>query len=230
MLRAFGDDLWLVDGPDVEAMAGFSYPTRMAVVRLADGGLWVWSPIEPSPERLAAVDALGPVRHLVAPNSLHHLFLPDWARAYPEAKVHAAPGLRRKRRDVAFDGDLGDEADAAWAGEIDQVVMRGNLITEEVVFFHRPARVVLVTDLLQQVPVGRLAGWRGFVARLDLMAEAEPTVPRKFRVAFVGRRAARDALRRVLAWPAQRVIMAHGTPVEEDGQAFLRRAFAWLMD
>jgi len=53
-------------------------------------------------------------------------------------------------------------------------------------------------------------------------------VPRKFRVAFANRRAARKSLQRVLAWPAQKVLMAHGTPVETDAQAYLRRAFGWL--
>jgi hypothetical protein len=32
----------------------------------------------------------------------------------------------------------------------------------------------------------------------------------------------------VLAWPIERVLIAHGTPVEKDGQAFLRHAFSWM--
>jgi hypothetical protein len=85
---------------------------------------------------------------------------------------------------------------------------------------------VLFTDLLQQTP--KNTGWRALVARLDLMTGPEPQVPRKFRLAFTDRRAARAALQRILAWPARKVLMAHGTPVEKDAQEFLRRAFAWL--
>lgn len=62
------------------------------------------------------------------------------------------------------------------------------------------------------------------VAKLDLMVGPEPSVPRKFRVAFTSRRAARDSLQRIFAWPTEKVLMAHGTPVEKDAQAFLRRA------
>ena len=51
---------------------------------------------------------------------------------------------------------------------------------------------------------------------------------RKFRIAFTNRRAARDALDRIFAWPVEKVLMAHGTPVENDAHAFLRRAFRWL--
>ena len=176
----------------------------------------------------AEVDTLGQVACIIAPNSLHHLFLVEWKSTYPGAKVYAPPGLRTKRKDIAFDADLGNASSPDWAGEIDQVLMQGNLITTEVVFFHVGSGTVLFTDLIQQFPVSLFSSWRGLVAKLDLMTGPEPSVPRKFRIAFTNRRAARDSLQRIFAWPAERVLMAHGTPVEKDAQAFLRRAFRWL--
>jgi len=226
-MREFGRDIWIVEGPEV-SVAGFHYPTRMAVIRLADGRLFVWSPVRLSDDLRAAVDRLGRVAHIVAPNSLHHLFLAEWQRAYPGARLYAAPGLRKKRRDLAFDVELGDAPPADWAGEIDQVAMRGNLITTEIVFFHRASGTALFTDLLQQIAAERLSGWRAVVAKLDLMTGLKPSVPRKFRLAFVGRRKARAALERILGWPVDKVLMTHGTPVERDASAFLRRAFGWL--
>jgi Domain of unknown function (DUF4336) len=107
MLKEFGQEIWTADGPDV-AVVGFRYPTRMAAVRLSDGSLFIWSPIQLTASLRAAVDALGPVQHIVAPNSLHHLFLPVWKHAYPGAKVYAPPGLRKKRADIIFDADLGN--------------------------------------------------------------------------------------------------------------------------
>jgi len=227
MLTPFGREIWIADGPHA-VVAGFRYPTRMAVMRLADGGLFIWSPIRLTDELKTSVDSLGPVRHIVAPNALHHLFLPEWKRAYPEAKLHAPPGLRKKRPDLTFDADLGDTSHPDWSGQIDQVVVRGNLIAEEVVFFHRNSGTVLFTDLLQQLPAALFSGWRAVIAKLDLMVGPEPSVPRKFRVTFTGRRIARRCLERILAWPAEKVLMAHGTPVETDARPFLRRAFAWL--
>ena len=115
-----------------------------------------------------------------------------------------------------------------WAGQIDQVVVAGNVITRETVFFHKESGTALFTDLLQQLPAGWFSGWRGFIARWDLMVAAEPSVPRKFRLAFTDRNAARAAVDRILAWPVEKVLMAHGTPVDTNGQAVLRRAFGWL--
>jgi hypothetical protein len=227
MLKQFGPDIWIADGIDV-AVAGFHYPTRMAVLRLSDGRLFIWSPIPFTETLRTEVDALGEVRHIVAPNSLHHLFLSGWQSAYPGARVYAAPGLRKKRKDIVFDADLGHAPDLQWATEIDQVLIEGNLITTEVVFFHVRSGTVIFTDLIQQFPAGSFSGWRAWVAKLDLMVGPEPSVPRKFRIAFTNRGAARESLERIFAWPAEKVLMAHGTPVEMDARAFLRRAFGWL--
>lgn len=227
MLQPFADDLWIADGP-IADVAGFRYPTRMAVIRLAGGGLFVWSPVAPDDALRAAVNALGPVRHVVAPNALHHLHLDAWRQAYPQAGFAAPPGLRKKRPDLRFDDDLADGSAHEWSGEIDHVLVRGNLITTEVVFFHRASRTALFTDLIQQFSPGWFTGWRALVARLDLMTAVQPEVPRKFRNAFVGRRAAREAIRRILDWPTEKVLMAHAPPVEADGQAFIRRSFRWL--
>jgi hypothetical protein len=226
-LKPFGSDIWLAEGREVEVI-GFRYPTRMAVIRLSDGGLFIWSPVALSDALRRDLSNLGEVRHVVAPNSLHHLFLAEWRVAYPQATLHAAPGLKRRRRDLEFDAELGDAPPPEWTGDLDQVVVRGNRITTEVVFFHRPSGVVLFTDLLQHFPPDWFHGWRALVARWDLMTASEPSVTRKFRMAFVDRRAARPALRRILAWPSSKVVMAHGPPVERDGQAFIARAFRWL--
>jgi len=161
-LKPFGPNIWIADGATV-AVVGFLYPTRVAIIKLPGGGLFAWSPIALTGDLRAQVDALGAVRFIVAPNSLHHLFLPEWQRAYPDAKLYAAPGLRPRRKDIAFDDDLGDAPAAPWAGHIDQVPMRGNLITTEIVFFHRDSGAVLFTDLIQNFPprlVQRLARHR----------------------------------------------------------------------
>jgi Domain of unknown function (DUF4336) len=122
MPKQFDQEIWIAAGPSV-AVAGFHYPTRMAVIRLSNGGLFIWSPVQLTAELQAAVEGIGQVRHIVAPNSFHHLFLPAWKRAYPAARVYAPPGLRRKRKDIVFDADLGRAPSPDWAGEIDQVLM-----------------------------------------------------------------------------------------------------------
>jgi hypothetical protein len=227
LLKPFAPDIWIADGSEVET-AGFRYGTRMAVIRFPDGALFVWSPVALSDALRADVDALGPVRFVVAPNALHHLFIGDWLAAWPDAKAYGAPGLRQKRPDVNFTCELGEATVDEWGGEVAHLVVPGNLITTEVIFFHRQSSTVLFTDLIQNFPSGWFKGWRGVVARLDLMTGAEPSVPRKFRLAFVDRRAARAAVARILAWPIERVLAAHAPPVSADGRGVVERAFKWL--
>lgn len=230
MLREFGPDIWIVDGPTLIAAAGFHYPTRMAIIRLANRNLVIWSPVELSSDLRLTIETLGSVGFLVAPNALHHTWLAEWQRAFPGAEIYAPPGLREKRKDIGFGGDLRSDArPSGWNGEIDIAVVEGNRITTEVVLFHHRSGTAIFADLLQQFPANWFRGWRGLVARLDRMVAPEPSVPRKFRLAFTDRKAARASVRHILEWPTKKVLIAHGTPVTSDGQAFLRRAFRWLV-
>ncbi len=88
---------------------------------------------------------------------------------------------------------------------------------------------MLFTDLIQHFDRAAFRGWRAVVARLDLMTAPEPQVPRTFRVAFTDPEAARAALRRIMAWPADKVVMAHAHPVRDNGRAFVARCFRWLL-
>lgn len=227
MLTPFGEGLWLAEGAEVAGGMGFLYPTRMAVIRLAAGGLVVWSPVALTEPLRRDLAELGPVRHIVAPNRLHNLFVAEWQRAFPAATTHVAPGLPERCPDLAYDARLSDTPPPDWEEEMDQILFP-NRIATEAVFFHRPSRTALFTDLLQCMPPGRFRGWRGLVARLDGMTGTSPQVPRKFRLAMTDRTAARSARDRILGWAPERVVMAHGTPVETGGTAAIARAFRWL--
>jgi hypothetical protein len=173
LLAEFGPRIWIGEGPIVP-FYGFAYPTRMAVIRLQDGSLFVWSPIALSSDLRQEVDALGMVRHLVSPNLLHHLFLGDWKSAYPHARLYASPGLRRRRKLLPFDAALRDTPDPAWAMDIDQVLLRGSFYLTEAVFFHHPSRTAIFADLIQNFPRDWFKGWRGFVARFGGIVAPNP--------------------------------------------------------
>ncbi len=228
MLCAIDRDLWTADGPYVRFLGLFPYPTRMAVVRLRAGDLWVWSPIALDDALAQDVAALGPVRHLVSPNKLHHLFLGAWQRRFPEARLYASPGLARKRPDLAFDAELSDAPESAWAEDVDQVIFRGSFFMDEVVFFHRASHTALVTDLVQRIDPRESPGWRGLLMRLDRVVGENGSTPREWRASFWNRRAGRAARDMALAWNPQRLVVAHGMGVEKDARDVLARALAWL--
>ena len=146
-MRQWSDRVWIAEAP--LRFYGVPFGTRMTVVRLADGGLFVHSPLDPVPRLRAEIDALGPVRYVVSPNKLHHLFLAVFQEAYPSAKMFAPPGLREKRRALRFDGALGDAPDPAWSADLGQTIVRGSRVMEEVLFFHDASRTLIVADLCE---------------------------------------------------------------------------------
>jgi hypothetical protein len=227
MLNEFGPSLYVADGPTV-SFYGFPYPTRMAVVRLSDGSVWVWSPIALSDALLKSVDAIGSVRHIVSPNKIHHLFLAEWADHWPEARVYAPPGLVQRRPDLHFDEELSDEPAPAWASDMDQVIFRGSFAMEEVVFFHRASRTAIICDLIQRHPEATMTGWKGMLMRLDSLVGEHGSTPREWRASFLRRGKARAAREKVLSWKPDRLLIAHGECAQTGATSIINHALSWI--
>jgi hypothetical protein len=83
MLTAFAEGVWHDSGP--VRILGTRLTATMTVLALGDGGLLLHSPLPLTAERRAAVEALGPVTHLYAPNTFHHSWLGEWSQAFPDA-------------------------------------------------------------------------------------------------------------------------------------------------
>ena len=83
MLKPFAEHVWTESRR--AKFLGVETGTRMTVVRLSDGGLFVHSPVALDLETRREVDALGEVRAVVAPSVFHHLFVGEWMAAYPKA-------------------------------------------------------------------------------------------------------------------------------------------------
>jgi len=227
MLRPFGPDLYVAEGPTV-SFFGFPYPTRMAVARLSSGQAWVWSPVALTAELARSVAAIGPVGCIVSPNKLHHLFLPEWKDRWPDARLFAPPGLARKKKGVRFDATLADQADESWAHDIDQVVFRGSLAMDEVVFFHRASRTAIFGDLIQRFSEDASRGWKGLLLRLDGVAGPHGSTPREWRLSFVSRKVARQARHTVLEWKPQQLLIAHGECESSGAMSIIASALSWI--
>jgi hypothetical protein len=225
-LDRLDDGIWTVTAP-LMAMGVIPMTSRMTVIRLpGDGGLLVHSPVKISPDIHRELTALGPVRHVVAPNRMHHMFCGDFRAAYPEARLYGAPGVAKKRPDLPLDGgELGDTAPEAWAGEVDQALVGGIPMLNEVVFLHRPSGTLIATDTAANVAPSDPMPVRVW-ARLNRVYGRLAT-PLEVRLVCRDRQAARRGLEKVLAWDFDRVIVGHGAVVPTGGKARAREAFAW---
>jgi hypothetical protein len=227
MLEEFGPSLYWADGPTV-SFIGFPYPTRMAVAKLSDGSVWVWSPVALTEELANEVQAIGPVRHIVSPNKIHHLFLKEWVDRWPDARLYAPPGLAQKKPELRFDAELGDEPDPEWAADIDQVVFRGSFAMEEVAFFHLASRTAIIGDIIQRHTEPKMSGWKGMLMRLDGLVGEHGSTPREWRASFLRRSPARSARKKVLGWNAKRLLIAHGECAQNKASEIITAALSWI--
>lgn len=223
MLQPITEGLWSIPRP--LRFVGIETGTRMTVVRLAGGGLFVHSPVGLDPTLRAAVDALGPVTAIVAPSRFHHLYVGAWRNAYPQALLCCCPGLEKKRTDLVWDRVLGDTPEPEWRADLDQVFFGARSLENEVVFFHRPSRTIVLADAIfnfgtHSSRLTRVVGW--------LLGGSAPGTTWIERLLIRDRAGARAQVDRMLTWNAERIVCAHGDIVPTGGTEVIRRAYAWL--
>ncbi len=224
MLQRVDAHLWIAGDP--LRVFGIELGRRMTVIALPDGSLFVHSPWEMTPERKRRLLDLGQVRYIVAPGRFHDLYLEQALEAFPQAELHAIPSIFRRfsSRPGAF--PLPDRAVSPWGDAIDQHAFRAGPFHSETVFFHRESRSLLPADLCFRLegrgPMTRLAG-HGF----GVHQRFSPT--RDIRLWTLGqRRLLRASVERVLEWPFERIVPAHGEMIRENGREVFEAAFGWV--
>ncbi|MBW4661251.1 MAG: DUF4336 domain-containing protein [Drouetiella hepatica Uher 2000/2452] len=164
--------LWTFD--QIQGIFYVVVPIRMTIVKLETGGLLVYAPIAPTRECLRLVNEIaaehGAVKYIILPTVSgieHKVFVGPFARRFPHAQVFVAPhqwsfplnlplswlGLPAKRTQIL----PSDSSQAPFADEFDYAILGpihlGLGPFEEVVFFHRRSRTLLVTDTILSVPI-----------------------------------------------------------------------------
>jgi hypothetical protein len=234
-LKPVAANIWIVDGAIIRFGVGpFRAPftTRMIVIRLNDGGLWVHSPVEADEALFDAVERLGRVRFLVAPNPIHYWWIPRWKERFPDTEFHAVATLKtRAKRPLPSFRELGADAPAGWNETIDQLLVEDGWF-REAVFFHKTSRSLVVADLIENFELSHVRSrFLRFLLRLGGVVDPDGKMPRDMRFAFRGHRdGLKRAVERMLAWDPERIILAHGRWYERDGAAELKRAFHWLLE
>jgi hypothetical protein len=224
--------IWLCDYP--VRYAGARFLARTTIIRLKDRSLLIHSPCEMREELAAEIATLGEVAHIVAPGTFHYFHVASCQRAFPAAQTYICPGIERKRPEIAFDWLLGDRSPAPWAEEIDQVLIRGTRFISEVAFFDRVSRTLVLVDLVENIGDATpgtdrvLRFWWKVVMRMWNRARPAP----EYQLGWGHKRAVAASLGRILEWDFERVVIAHGDPIEKDARAVVREAWArplrWL--
>ncbi|KAH7175505.1 beta-lactamase-like protein [Dactylonectria macrodidyma] len=227
---------------------------RGTLVRLTSGALAVFSPVALTDTVKANVAELGgDVRYIVALDFEHHIFISEWAKEYPAAKIIGPEGLPEKRAKQQDDPKIGneefsviftkekkrethisDEFDADF--EYEYVNAHANL---ELVFFYKPDRVLIEADLLFNLPATEQYSKvpaadkpaDGFLGRLfagvqDIQGDAR-WIKRVNWYAVKDRESFNESMRRIDQWDFTTLIPCHGDVIEGDAKQTFQKVFEW---
>lgn len=221
-MRSLGPDLWVLDQPFT--VGGLHLGTRTTIVKRSDGSLWVHSPGPHVRLLKASLDELGPVGALVAPNTMHHLFLPECMDLYPDARALASPGVDRKHPEL----ELENLSHQRW-GDLEQLLVGGMHTLREFVFFHPKSGTLILTDLAFNLTSSPHLLTRVAMKLNGAYGRFGPS--RIFGLMVQDKAILQRSLEEILQWPFQRVIVGHGEVLEKDAAAVFREGFTrrgWL--
>jgi hypothetical protein len=232
--KPLAPDIGIVDGPfEYLVVAGIQLPlpftTRMTVVRLSNGDLFLHSPIK-FEERLAnKLRELGRIRHLVSPNQFHYAHIGEWARAYPETISWGSRPARQRARarhvDIDFTRDLDASPPEEWRRDIDQLLFPGGYF-KEFIFFHKTSGTLIVTDTIINLELEKVSEpWRT-VTKLTGMYHPYGKIFFGMRLPlFFQQREANSAVEKIQLWKPQRIVLSHGRCFDADADEAIRRIF-----
>lgn len=226
---------------------------RGTLVKLTSGGLAVFSPVAfTEAVKTKVIEMGGDVRYIVALDFEHHIFISEWAKEFPAAKIIGPQGLPEKRAKqddpnigkeefaVVFTKEnkremhISEEFDADFLYEY--VDAHANL---ELVFFYKPDRVVIEADLLFNLPATEQYSKvpdaekpaDGFLGKLfsgiqDTQGDAKWI--KRFNWYLVkDRESFNESMQRIEAWDFVTMIPCHGDVLEGDAKETFRKVFQW---
>lgn len=230
---------------------------RGTLVKLTSGSLAVFSPVALTEASKAKVAEMGgDVRYIVALDYEHHIFISEWAKEYPQAKIIGPQGLPEKRAKQQDDPKIGseefsviftkenkhevrisEEFDADF--EYEYVDAHANL---EIVFYYKPERIVIQADLLfnlpateqySKVPAAEQPA-DGFLGKLfssiqDVQGDARWL--KRFNWYLVkNRESYGESMKRIVAWDFDTMIPCHGDVMEGNAKDQFRKVFEWHLE
>jgi hypothetical protein len=139
---------------------------------------------------------------------------------------------RRAGRHIDFDCfTLDKDTGYPWDAEIATLPIAGSFMAE-FEFFHQASRTLILTDLIENFEPRKLNSFiMRWLTRLVGVQDPDGQMPRDMRLTFFKRRRQlQEAIKKMLAWNPERIILAHGRWYEKNGTAELHRAFRWILD
>ncbi|KAF9226374.1 hypothetical protein BS17DRAFT_749779 [Gyrodon lividus] len=233
VIREVAKDVWTFSRPFAR-YGVFPMGGRSTAIKLKDGGVWVLASTPLDNETKTKINELGNVKYIINPDAVHHLYLSEFKRAYPDAKVIGVADTIRRMKDQTFrfDGLWGrDPPDTQYGFEEDiKHCYFPGFRNKDVAFLHVSSKSLIEADLLLNLPAteqySKSPSWIP-QATLKPDSWAHQKVIRGVSVDIEAMK--RDA-RTVASWDFDRIIPCHGDVIERDGNKAWKDAYKFFID
>lgn len=207
-LTRIGNEIWAADR-ELILPAGQRLPIRMVVLRGRDRRLLCYSPVATDIETVEALQGLGEVTWLAAPNRQHRRFLHQASQAFPGARIIGC-------RDHASERGNGLPQEGDIDGMVDFRVVPLRRRSAELVLYHDASETLVVCDLIQNLPAPERALERWLMLGAGGARRAQKLLDRSARAGFY---------RWAMARPFSQISMAHGTIIRDGAREVVYRLF-----
>ena len=214
---------------------GASLIAVLTIIRLLGNRIMLISPIKLESQTKQEINNLGTVTYIIAPNLFHYLYLQECKNIYPQAKLLAAPGLKTKQPSLKIEQVFfQDEID--FKSELKYILFTGFQVLSipkaatlnEVVFFHRESKTLILTDTVFNFD--RSFPWVSQLAAkvIGSYNTLRPSLLEK--LVIKDKAKVKASVETILNWDFQRVIMAHGSIVENNAKQQLKVGYEWFLN
>lgn len=218
-MQPVADNLWIKRYP--LSVLGGHQDRVVTIIRLTSGELIVHSTGPFSRADVAEIKARGTPAWLVEAMLRHDTFAKEGRAAFPNLPYLAPVGFAEAAH---VDSRLLLPPPAAWAGEVEVLLIEGMPKAMEHVFLHIPSRTLIVADLVFNFDHSH--GWTGFMREKLMGVKLRPDSGRLFPMQIQDRGLYDRSIQRLLEWDFDRIVVGHRDVVEKGGKEKLRQALA----
>ena len=212
------EDLTLIHS--VVKMPLMPLPVTSVAVKLKSGTVLISPGSQLTDEQLKN---LSNVTDLVASNALHSAGIPKANAAHPNANVWGVPGLEKRKPEMKWTHVL-KEGQWKYQEELPAIFVKGAPAIKEVVFYHKPSKSLIVTDLCFNMT--KVSGFGAWII-LNLFGTYKKFGVSKFFARYIKDKAAfESSLKEILAYDFDKIIVSHGEIVTDNAKEKLRQAMA----
>ncbi|KAF6744881.1 hypothetical protein DFP72DRAFT_890144 [Ephemerocybe angulata] len=238
VIREVTNGIWTFSRPFAR-FGLFPVGGRSTAVKLRDGGVWVLASTPLDDETKDQLKTLGPVRYIIGADAVHYLFLDQYKKEYPAAKLiapsEAIENVSKAGKNLTFDGAWGRDPPGSRYGfedEIEHCYFSG-FKNKDVAFLHKESKSLIQADLLMNLPPKEQYAKAKSSPILSSLSNLNPNSwghPYMTYALGVDKEAMRRDAKTVSGWDFSRIIPCHGDVIETEAKKAWNTVFQKFLD